>query len=150
MRRFAQALLLTIAVAVALVVLVSAPAQAQQRSGSTVLGFLDAVDRVDIDAALFRVLAEVEVTLPDGTLLFGKEELRPYLEEFPRPIEIREHRNLRRMAYEAKISAGGMPLLLTFRGMLGIAAVRIEEDPPSPPPPVGEDPQPSPDPPPED
>jgi hypothetical protein len=140
--RLTQALLLTFAVAGLLIVLVSAPAQAQQRGGSTVLGFLDAVDRSDIDAALFRVLDDVEVTLPDGTMLFGKEELRPYLEEFPRPIEIREHRNLRRMAYEAKITAGGMPLLLTFRGMLGIAAIRIEEDPPPPPPPAEADPPP--------
>lgn len=125
--------------ALMLVVAMPSTVAGQQRSGSTVLEFLAAIDRGDIDAALFRVLPTVEVTLLDGTVVTGKDELRPHLEDFPRPVVILEHRNLRRMAYEARITAGGTPLKLTFRGMVGIAGFVIEMDEPLSPPPTADE-----------
>lgn len=117
-------------IAVLALVLIATPISAQQRSGSTVLSFLEAVDQGDIDAALYRMLEDVEVTTIEAETLIGKEAVRPYLTEFPRPIEIRRHNNLRRMAYEAYITAGGTPMKLTFRGAAGIAAMRVEADEP--------------------
>jgi len=117
--------------AVALVLAFTAsPAAAQTpRSGGIVLAFLEAADRGDVEAALARLDESVAVTRPDGIVLIGKAEVGPFLAEFPRPIEVWDRDSIGRGRYEARITAGGEPLLLRFRGIQGvIAAIVIEHD----------------------
>jgi hypothetical protein len=109
------------------------PAQAQTpRSGGTVVSFLAAVDRHEIDAALALLHDEVVLIGPYGDVWAGGEAVRQFLEDFPRPIHIRDRRPLGRGRYEAHICAGGTPLHLSFRGINGlIAEILIMHEPES-------------------
>jgi hypothetical protein len=109
------------------------PAAAQQRSGMTVLTFFEHLNAGEMDAAMFNVLPEVEVTLPDGTAVVGRAAARAVLTDYPpRPIVVIEHRHLRRMAYEAYVTAAGAPLYVRFRGAIGITAIAFSPDPRAP------------------
>lgn len=123
--------LLTILVAGALIAFAGAsPALAQQNSGATVKEFLAALDRGDIDGAMAKWVANPEIEVASGETYTTPEAVRAYFEAFPRPIEVRATLPWGGRRYEAQITAGGTPLLLTFLGADGaIAHMYVEPDP---------------------
>lgn len=127
-------LVLLAAVAALLVGLPSyRPASAQMGSGATVRRFLDALDGGDLDTVMATWAVDGEVELADGTKFVGAAQLRAYFETFPRPIAVGTTLAWGGQRYEARITANGAPLLLSFLGANGvIAAMYVEPDPDAP------------------
>jgi hypothetical protein len=110
-----------------------APVVAQQNeqmgSGRTVREFLAALDQGDIDGALAKWVANPEVELYTGERYTTLDEVRAYFETFPRPVEVRDTLPWGGRRFEARVLAGGTPLLLTFQGADGaIAYMYVEPD----------------------
>ena len=119
---------------IAVLLLFPAPARAQQvdrmNSGATVKEFLAALDRGEIDAALAKWVPNPEVALHTGELYTSVEGVRAYFERFSRPVEIVAVLPWGGRRIEARVRAGGEPLLLTFQGADGaIAYMYVEPDP---------------------
>jgi hypothetical protein len=131
--------LAALAALIALPLRAAPAADAQRRdpregSGAIVKEFLAALDRGDVDGALARCVANVEVELADGTLHRDPAAVRGYLAAFPRPVEVRDTLPWGGRRFEARVTAGGVPLLLTFQGSDGaIAYLFVEPDPTVPP-----------------
>lgn len=117
-----------------ILLLVTGPASAEQdgrmNSGATVIEFLGALDRGEIDAALAKWTPNLEVALHTGEVYATVEEVRAYFERLPRPIEVVAVLPWGGRRIEARVLAGGEPLLLTFQGADGaIAYMYVEPDP---------------------
>lgn len=107
-------------------------AAAQMGSGATVLRFLDALDRGDLDTVMTTWSNDPEVETADGARYVGVAAVRGYFESFPRPIIVMGWLPWGGRRFEAQITANGTPLLLTFLGADGvIAAMYVEPDPTS-------------------
>lgn len=104
--------------------------RAQERSGRVVREFLAALDQGDLDTALARCVSNLEIETADGMTYTTPEAARAYLTAFPRPVKIVAALPWGGRRYEARVLAGGTPLLLTFQGADGsIAYIYVEPDP---------------------
>jgi hypothetical protein len=102
----------------------------RMNSGATVQEFLAALDRGEIDAAMAKWTPNPEVALHTGEVYTSVEEVRAYFERFPRPVEIVAVLPWGGRRIEARVLAGGEPLLLTLQGADGaIAYMYVEPDP---------------------
>lgn len=123
-RRWAMAFLV-----VAGVLLANARPSAAQEANHRGVRFLLAVDQGDLDAALAMVIDQPELVDAEGGVHLGQDEIRAYLEVFPRPIVIVETRPSApgSRLFQTPITAAGTPLLVTFAGGGGrIARIVIE------------------------
>ena len=95
-------------------------AQAQQWSGRVARAFLAAVSDGDLDAAMALVADEVELQTPAGDVIQGAAAVREYLAALPHPIESGDVLPWGGQKIEARVTAGGVPLLFIFDGGGGV------------------------------
>lgn len=110
-------------------VLAAPPARAEAGSGRVVKEFLDALGRGDAEGAMRYWSANPELESAETGVLVGWDAVRDYLAALPLPLEVVSTLAWGGRRYEARILAGGTPLLLTFQGGDGlITYVYIEPD----------------------
>ena len=95
-------------------------AQAQQWSGRVARAFLAAVSEGHLDTAVALVAFEVELQTPAGEVIRGAAEVRAYATALPQPIESGDVLPWGGQKLEARVTAGGVPLLFIFDGGGGV------------------------------